>query len=133
MRRFTSGLLAATLFGLLSGCGPTVELSDVAFSVAFTSPSAGGEEISTEVLPRVGFSRAVDTAEALSLLHLETDDGTDLPVTMLFVDDAKVVVLAPRVFLDNDTDYTIVVPAETVSADGVPIGTELRAAFRTVP
>lgn len=124
-------LAAAALFAL-SGCGPTVELSGVAFGVAFTSPSGGGEDISTEVLPRVGFSRAVDTAASLDLIHLELDaDGTDVPATLLFVDDSKTVVIAPRIFLEPNADYAIVIPADTPSADGVSVGVDVRAVFTT--
>lgn len=132
LRRMSVAALAASALLALSACGPTVELADVAFGVAFTSPSGGGDGVSTEVLPRVGFTRAVDTAAALDLVHLELDsDGTDVPSTLLFVDDSKVIVIAPRVFLEPNEDYAIVIPADTPSADGVSVGVDVRAVFTT--
>ena len=119
----------------VAGCGgPTFNLG-VPFAVTSTVPSAASSGVGVDVLPQVGFNRAVDLASASAGITLHVGDNSPLEVTVAPRDGAQVIELIPRRALPHDTDVTLAVSGAFVKSadDGTKLEGDVAVSFHTAP
>ena len=135
-RRMPTRLLAvasAWALGILTACGPTVEVQPT-FSVVHTAPHHGAIEVALDVVPYVAFSTTVagNAGDAITLEEV-TPDGPALVELTHFVDDQGLSVrLVPRQRLEGGAEYRIVVDPDLIAENGAQLGAEWASSFRTL-